>query len=75
VFPLRDKVEQASQRLTGPKRPSIQSLAGDLGVHAPGLRQARHARGMLSVGIPQTIEPLNPPPSPEEMLAVLTEAG
>ena len=75
VLPLLDKVEKAIQRLTGPKRPSIQSLAGDLGVNDPVLRQALHARGMLSVGIPTTIEPLNPQPSPEEILAVLNEAG
>ena len=75
VLPLLDKVEQAIQRLSGPKRPSIQSLAGDLGVNDPGLRQALHERGILSVGIPKTSEPINPQPSPEEILAVLNAAG
>lgn len=75
VLPLLDNVNKAIERLTGPKRPTIHSLAGDLGVNDPGLRQALHARGILTVGIPETIEPMNPTPSPEEILAVLNAAG
>jgi hypothetical protein len=74
VVPLLDKVQNAIARLRGPQRPSIQSLAGDLGVNDPLLRQALHARGMLTVGIPESIEPINPTPSPEEILAVLNKA-
>jgi len=44
VLPLIDKVEQAIGRAKqGPKR-SIHSLAGDLGVNDPVLRQALHER-------------------------------
>lgn len=75
VLPLLDNVQKASARLTGPKRPTIHSLAGDLGVHDPVLRQALHERGILTVGIPETIEPLNPKPSPEEILTALNAAG
>jgi hypothetical protein len=75
VFPLLANVQQAIARLTGPKRPTIPSLAGALGGNDPVLRQALHERGMLTVGIPETIEPLNPTPSPEEILAVLNAAG
>ena len=75
VLPLLDNVDKAIARLMGPKRPSIHSLAGDLGVNDPVLRQALHARGMRTVGIPKTIEPLNPKPSPEQMLAVLNAAS
>jgi hypothetical protein len=75
VLPLLDNVVQAIARLPGPKRPAIHSLAGDRGVNDPVLRQPLHARGMLSVGIPKTIEPLNLKPSPEEILAVLNAAG
>jgi hypothetical protein len=75
VLPLLDKVEKAIARLTGPPWPSIQSLAGDLGVNDPVLRQTLHQRGILSVGIPKTIEPINPQPSPEEILAVLNASG
>ena len=37
--------------------------------------QALHARGILTVGIPKSVEPLNPTPTPEEIGAILTEAG
>jgi hypothetical protein len=75
VLPLLDNVNQAIERLTGPKRPAIHSLAGDLGVNDPILRQALHERGILTVGIPETIAPINPTPNPEEILAILNEAG
>jgi hypothetical protein len=75
VLPLIDKVHNAIQRLMGPQRPSIHSLAGDLGVNDSVLRQALHERGILTVGIPKTIEPLSPKPSPEEILDLLNEAG
>jgi hypothetical protein len=75
VIPLLDNVQQAIDRLRGPKRPAIHSLAGDLGVNDPVLRQALHERGILTIGIPETIEPINPTPSPEAILAALNKAG
>jgi hypothetical protein len=75
VLPLLDKVQHATARVSGPKTPSIHSVAGDLGVNDAALRQALHARGILSVGIPKTVEPINPAPSPEEILHLLNEAG
>jgi hypothetical protein len=75
VLPLLDNVEKAIERFSGPKRPSIHSLAGDLGVNDPVLRQTLHKRGLRSLGIPKTIEPITPHLSPKEMLAVLNEAG
>lgn len=75
VLPLIDKVEQAIGRVQqGPKR-SIHSLAGDLGVNDPVLRQALHERHILSVGIPKTVAPINPHPSAQEVLDILNEAG
>ena len=74
VLPLLDNVDQAIQRLTGPKRPAIHSLAGDLGVNDPVLRQALHERGILTVGIPETIAPVHPKLSPKEILAVRNAA-
>jgi regulator of replication initiation timing len=75
VLPLIDKVVQATERVQhGPKR-SIHSLAGDLGVNDPVLRQALHERHILSVGIPKTVEPINPQPSAEEILDILNEAN
>jgi hypothetical protein len=75
VLPLIDKVQHAIARVSGQKRPAIHSIAGDLGVNDAALRQALHDRGILSVGIPKTVEPINPAPHPEEILALLNEAG
>lgn len=75
VLPLVDNVTKATQQLTEPKRPAIHSLAGDLGVNDPDLRQALHKRGILTVGIPKSISPISPTASPEEVLSVLNEAG
>lgn len=74
VVPLLDKVNVARQRLTQPKPPTIYSLAGDLGVNDPDLRQTLHERGILTIGIPKTIEPISPKPTPEEILSILNEA-
>jgi hypothetical protein len=75
VLPLLDNVQHAIARLPKPQRPSIHSLASDLGVNDPGLRRALHERGILTVGIPKTTAPLNPTLSPKEILAVLNAAG
>ena len=75
VLPLLDKAQHAIERVTTPQPPVIHSVAGDLGVNDAALRQALHARGILSVGIPKTLEPINPKPSPEEILHLLNEAG
>lgn len=75
VLPLIDNVTKATQQLAGAKRPAIHSLAGDLGVNDPDLRQALHKRGILTVGIPKSISPISPTASPEEVLSVLNEAG
>jgi hypothetical protein len=64
VLPLLDNVQNAIERLTGPQRPSIHSLASDLGVNDPVLRQALHERGMRTIGIPKTTEPIAPNRAP-----------
>lgn len=75
VIPLVDNVHKAIARMTGPQKLSIHSVAGDLGVNDSALRQTLHTRGILSVGIPQTVQPINPQPGPEEILSLLNEAG
>jgi hypothetical protein len=75
VLPLLDKVQKAIERVKTPQRLRVHSLAGDLGINDTALRQALHARGLLTVGIPKTVEPITPHPSPEEMLDLLNEAG
>jgi hypothetical protein len=75
VLPLLDNVENVSERLRGPKRPALLALAGALGVNDPALCQALHARGIPTVGIPETLWPVNPTPSPEAILAMRHAAG
>ena len=75
VLPLLDKVQQAIEHVKTPPCPRVHSVAGDLGINDTALRQALHARGILTVGIPKTVEPLTPHPSPEQVRAILTEAG
>jgi hypothetical protein len=75
VLPLLDKVAVAIQRVSIAPRPHIYSVAGDLGLNDGTLRQALHERGLLTVGIPKTIEPIQVNPSPEEIRALLNEAG
>jgi hypothetical protein len=75
VLPLLDQVQGAIERVQlGPKR-HMHSLAGDLGLNDPLLRQALHARGILTVGIPKTIEPITANPSAPDVLNILNEAG
>jgi len=75
VLPLLDKVQRAIDRVSLPQGLCIHSVAGDLGVNDTALRQALHARGRLTIGIPKTVKPINPTPTPEEIGAILTEAG
>jgi hypothetical protein len=75
VEPLVAKVEQAISRISMSPRPAIHSLAGDLARNDAALREALHQRGILTVGIPKTIDPLTPSPTPEEVLRRLDEAG
>jgi hypothetical protein len=75
VLPLLDKVQSAIGRVSAPQRLRVHSVAGDLGVNDPALRQTLHARGLLTIGIPKTVAPINPTPTPEEIGAILTEAG
>src|SRR5262247_358295 len=58
VLPLLDKVLHATERVTTVPPLRIHSVAGDLGLNDTALRQVLHSRGILTVGIPQTIEPI-----------------
>ena len=74
VEPLVDKVEQAIARVGTRPTPAIHSLAGDLALNDATLREALHAQGILTVGIPRTVDPLPPSPTPEDVLRTLDEA-
>ncbi len=67
-------MEQAITRVRTRPTPAIHALAGDLALQDAALREALPARGMLTVGIPQTIDPLAPSPTPEDVSRMLDEA-
>jgi hypothetical protein len=75
VLPLVDKVQTAVTHVSRRPRPALHSLAGDLALNDPKLRATLHARGILTVGIPRTVEPLSPTPSPEAIQEMLTATG
>jgi len=50
-------------------------VAGDLGIQDAVRRRALPARGILTVGLPKTVEPIQAHPRPEEVHDLLTEAG
>jgi hypothetical protein len=64
VLPLVDQVQTACAKATTRPAPALHSLAGELAVNDAMLRERLHARGILTVGIPRTVEPLSPTPSP-----------
>ncbi len=73
VMPLVEKVDHAIGKLdwTHPRRlPTIRSIAGDLGWNDPKVRAQLHHRGILTVGIPKTIDPLPQQPTPEDIQQV-----
>lgn len=74
VLPLLDQVQHALSHVTTQPAPAIHSLAGDLAVNDATLRERLHARGILTVGIPHTVEPLSPTPSPATVQELLTVA-
>lgn len=53
----------------------MRSLAGDLAFYDTALRQALHAQGILTVGIPRTAWPINPCLSQQEVFAMLNASG
>jgi Transposase DDE domain len=75
VVPLLDKVQRAIERVQRTPKRRLHSVAGDLGVNDAALRQALHARGILTVGIPKSVQPIALHPSAEEVCVILNEAG
>lgn len=73
VEPLVDHVQQAIARVATFPRPAIRSLAGDLAFNDAALREVLRQQGILTVGIPKTVEPLPSSPTPEDVLRLLNE--
>jgi len=69
MMPLIDQVQQAIQAMQTPRKPRIQSAAADLAFRQIDLRERLHQRGILTVGIPSTVEPLPRTASPPQMYA------
>jgi hypothetical protein len=74
VEPLVDNVQHAIARVATRPTPAIHALAGALAFNAVSLREARQAQGMLTVGLPQTVDPLPPSPPAEDVLRILDAA-
>lgn len=75
VRPLIERTQQVISSVSGRLKVAIHSLAGDLALNDETLRQDLHAQGILTVGIPRTVWPINPCPSQQEVLEILNEAG
>ncbi len=75
VVPLVDKVQAAFPHVTKRPPPALHSLAGDLALNDPKLREVLHGRHILTVGIPHTVELLSPTPTPAAVQQLLTTAG
>jgi hypothetical protein len=74
VEPLVDQVEHTIARVKTRPTPAIQALAGERALQDAAVRETWQARGMLTVGIPTTVAPLPPSPTPEDVLRLLDEA-
>jgi hypothetical protein len=74
VEPLVDKVQHAIARVATRPTPAIHSLAGDLAFNDVALREALHVQGILTVGIPKTVDPLPSSPTAKDVLRILDEA-
>lgn len=68
--PLMDQVQQAIDPMKTPRKPRLQSVAADLAFRQATVRDPLHARGVLTVGIPSTTEPLPRTASPQQVQAV-----
>jgi hypothetical protein len=75
VEPLVDRTQAAIDRMTSSRKLAIHSVGGDMGLNNAKVRQALHERGILTVGIPTRVEPINPIPDAETIAAILGEAG
>ena len=72
--PWSTRWSRRSPRVETRSTPAIHSLAGDLAFNDAALREVLHARGILTVGIPRTVEPLPPSPTPEDVFQSLEDA-
>jgi hypothetical protein len=70
MLPLLDQVDKSIARMEKPRKPGIVSVCADLALNRKEVRDSLQKRGILTVGIPQTIDPLPPKPTPQQIQAV-----
>jgi hypothetical protein len=78
VMPLVHNVDAAIDLLDWkyPRRiPRIRSLSGDLGMNTPQVRDKLHTRGIVTVGIPRSVEPIPKVPTSEMIKTELDTPG
>lgn len=75
VEPLVDRTQTAIDHMTASRQLAIHSVGGDMGINDPKVREFLHERGILTVGIPTSVEPIDPVPDPERIAAILAESG
>ena len=75
VRPLIARTQQIIRSVSEQLKVIMHSLAGDLAFHDEALRQELHAQGILTLGIPRTVCPINPCPSQQEVLEFLNASG
>jgi len=76
VTPLVERLEKTiGQTVQDPAEtaPLIRSVAGDLGLRDATVRSELHEKGILTVGIPECIEPVEKEPEPEQIQALLDD--
>ena len=73
MMPLLDKVNTTISKMQKKRKPRIVSVAGDLAFKDACLRNDLHDQGILTVGIPSTIDPVPAIPTPEMIRAVQTQ--
>jgi len=69
LLPLLDKVDGAIAPMQKRRKLRVISLAGDLAFNQTGLRNQLRVRGILTVGIPQSVDPIAAVPTPSMILA------
>jgi hypothetical protein len=75
VQPLIDHVQPAIGRGSTDPSPTLHALAGAWACTAASLREALPQQGILPVGIPHTVEPLPPSPTPADVRRLLGDGG
>jgi hypothetical protein len=75
VVPLGDTVQATITRVKAPCKLASHAVASALGAKDPTVRQTLPGRGMLTLGIPTPVEPINPQPTPQAIRNYLNAAG